>query len=247
MIEYFINNKKFFEYFKKSFESKTALISSLVILGIAWIFDIYNNFGDFIDMIDTFLSSLAGAFIGLLALILSGIALYGTLFDEKYANRINALSEDRDAVSKLFCSFVFLAFNVLCSVIITIIILIMIHCRAPIVCMPVFYLIVFTYVYYLVFSIAYVVAMIKNTVDLIILRIEVFGTTKTIFERANEVRIEWLMKKILEKETIFVHGAKENQEAYITNELNKLIDMQIIDENEKKQLREYFDKYYNCN
>ena len=244
MIPKFKKYGKFKELFANTFECKISFISLAIIEFFLYFFGVYENFCAYNEMLNSLLVTIIGALIGVLALILSGIAFFGALFDNEYVNDLVKYTEDENVIDKLFCSFQFLAFNIVLLFIATMVVLLSINSSRKIANVWLFYFFSGMYIYWLTFVIAYAVALIKNCVELIMLKYDNKNMKykKTFFDRANEIRIDLLITTIMNNDKELTNEKEKEKE--ILEKLNESINLTTLNELEKKQLMDYYIEYY---
>lgn len=240
MIRKFLKYNKFAEFFANEFENKFAFIGTLILLSATYFFRVYDDLANYVDVFNSLLGGIIGALIGALALIFSGIVFWGSLFDKKFTEDLIRYTEDEDVIDKLYTSYLFLNFNILCNIILSLILLFAINSSIEKVCLGLFLAIEAIYAYWFLFIIGYLVATMRNCIDLIQLRdeAEAKGDKKTIYETANELRIDILFELLYRK-----MSAEEMHENLMTI-INNRINMMDKPQEEKEKLAEYLEKFY---
>ena len=196
MIKKFIIYSKFKEYLSLSFECIFAVFGASLCIVLSIFLGIYQNFQNIIDTCNTFFVTVIGAEIGALALIFTGIVFWGSFFDKKYIKYLKQYAEDEQVVEKLYISFLFLAFNIICHICFMLILLLVINSQKSIVDQYVFYMLEGFYIYWFLFVLGYAVAIMRNCVDLILLREDIVENekNKSLYDTANELRIDILLE-----------------------------------------------------
>lgn len=244
MIQKFKKYRKYREYLNNSFECKAGILAVIIIEVAFYYFAVYTDFNKYTDMLNSFFIAIIGALIGVLALILSGIAFFGALFDNDYVNDLINYTEDTDVIDKLFCSFQFLAVNIIYIVMETMVALISINSSRMMTSSKIFYIITGIYVYWLIFTISYAVALIKNCIELILLKYNDLKIKhkKTFFDKANEIRIDLLIATLMnnDKEVL----SNKDKEKKLLTKIDEMVSMSANSEADKEQLRKYFEEYY---
>lgn len=239
MLKEVFGYKKYKEYFSKKFENIFGYIGTIVITTVSIIARIDECFDAYIGLVNSLIGVIIGSYIGALALVLAGIIFWGSFFDGKYINWICSAAEDENAVDKLYSSYWFLAFNMICYIVLAICSLFLINSFLPTVCVPIFYLVELLMVYFFLFNIGYMVSIVGNCIQLIQLKnIEERQEEKTVYERANELRIDIIY------ELLYRNMSSEDMHDDLMNIINRRIDMMEIDIGEKEKLRTYLEDYY---
>lgn len=76
MLEQFKKFKKYKEYISKEFENKFALLSSVILCIVGALAGIYDDFDQFVPVLNDLNIAIIGAYIGSLALIFSGVVFW---------------------------------------------------------------------------------------------------------------------------------------------------------------------------
>lgn len=239
MIKRFKKYKKFKEYISWNFENKFAICSTTFLFVFAITFKTWESFDAFEEMISSVLSTWLGAIIGSLALIFAGIVFWASLFDRKFAITINEYAQDENAIERLYTSYLFLAFNIICNCVITLILLFAINSNIQILPVVVFYLLLYVYCFWAFFIIGYFVGIINNCIELIqIKNNEQKQVGKSLYDKANELRIDLLLELICKNLT------EDETEAAIINTLKRRVNLGDFSEEEKLALLDYFLFHY---
>lgn len=237
MITQFRKYKKFNEVFSWQFENKFAMVVSIIVLVFSMLFDMYNNFNDYIEVINNLSIALIGGYIGALALIFSGVVFWCSLFNKRFENKLISYTGDAEVVDKLYVSYIFLAFNILCMLVCSVVLLIAINSRNDIVEEIIFYIVEFIYIYWTFYIWGYLVALIKNAVDLIRVQTDI-ENGKTFYEKANEIRIDMIFEYLYMKDT------EEQIKVDFRNYLKHYVELLECSEEEKGRFLTYFKQYY---
>ena len=237
MLKRFKKFDKFKEYISFDFENRFAIIATAIMLILCAIVRFYSNYESYGNIINDLCIALIGAYIGSLALIFSGIVFLADLLTNRFEKMLIKYSEKEDAAERLYFSYLFLAFNLLCLIVGTVAILLFSNsnlAKPPIVA---FELVFFVYLYFTFFVLAYFVALIRNTIDLILTARNI-KNMKNIYERANEIRIDIILGHIYAR--CSAEETKASLKKCITDYVNALEDSDEV----KKDLLSYFSKYY---
>lgn len=240
MLEQFNKFKKYKEYFSWEFENKFALLFSIIVLIICGIVNLYEDINQFVTTINDFGIALIGAYVGSLALIFSGVVFLGGLLNGHFERKLIKYSEDKDVTEKLYVSYLFLAFNILCMIVLTIVLILFIQSNLVKPPLFIFEITIFVYCYLTFFIMAYFVAIIRNTVDLLIIS-KNNDYQKSFYERANEVRVDMILQFLYKEAT------PEETKKYLSNYIKHYIDTLEDSEDMKNKLFAYFSEYYSFN
>lgn len=225
------------------FEGKIALLSSLLLLIIAVFFDAYGSFNTCTDQISSFIISIIGGWIALLGLVLSGVAILGGVIDKKYAIKIKYVTEDEKSIDKLFNSFNRLCIFILISTVELIIYFIMIHSKVAIAPKKVFYCLFFLLDFTVIYIVAYVISVIRNTITIILLRIE--DGDNSISEKVTDAKINWIIEMMLNMDINADKMNNNEKKCYLIEVFSEYLQQLPIDEEERKSIIDYCKKQYN--
>lgn|GEM_PF-3898488 len=241
MIKKFWEYGKFKEYFAWAFENIFALIGTVLLVIATYYLKIYEDLQNYISILDSTFGVIIGALIGTLALIISGIVFWGSLFDKKFRKKIIEYTEDEKTVDKLYISYLFLACNILGNIVFTVLLILVLNSSREKVGQIFFVIIEIVYVYWLLFILGYFVEIMKNGIKLIWLRDgaeENEKDKKSLYESANELRIDVLFELLCRNMT-----AEETHDT-LMNILNNRIKLLDKPEEEKRKLAKYLENYY---
>lgn len=237
MITQFKKYKKFKEVFSWQFENKFAMVVSIIVLVASMLLDLHNNFNSYIEVINNLSIALIGGYIGTLALIFSGVVFWCSLFNKRFENKLISYTGDAEVVDKLYVSYIFLAFNILCMLVCSVVLLIVINSNNDIVEKIIFYIVEYIYIYWAFYIWGYLVALIKNAVDLIRVQTDI-ENGKSFYEKANEIRIDMILTYMYRKDT------EEQIKTDLGNYLKHSVELLECSEEEKGRLLDYFKQYY---
>ena len=237
MFKQFRDFKKYKEYISWEFENKFAFWATCIMIIVGLFVKLYDNLNLFIIFINDICVALIGAYVGSLALIFSGVVFLGGLLNGRFEKELIKYAEDDKATEKLYLSYLFLAFNILCMIVVTIICLLFIHSNLAEPPFVAFEAIFFVYCYFSFFILAYFVAILRNTVDLILISRNV-ENAKGFYERANEVRVDMIFQYLYSKTS--PEETKKLLKDYITHYIEVLDDSEEM----KNELKKYFSEYY---
>lgn len=233
MIKIITKNGRWKDYFNyKESEVKLSVIFAIVFLLVSMVIDVYGKFYLYADEIKSLFYCLIGAFIGIAGIALSGIAILVSMFTEKQIETIEK-NNGQGIIEKIMSSFAFLAFNVIIGVIWMIIAIMII---TGVEWMPnqiVFYFVEFLGIYYILFNLFYTVSLVFNCIQCFsIKRIYDTNSEKAFFDKANEVRIDYILSYVLRQNDI-------SREQFL-----KTLDKYSANSEYEKELIDYFKNYY---
>lgn len=229
----------------RSFEFKFSAGTTIIIfLYLLLVLDVHNKFTNYVVPFQTFTSGILQALIGMLGIILAGLAIVISMLNNEMVKEIEKQVEKKEgkkhAISRILTSFEFLAFTISIWIFLILIINITLYSKDNLINGFLFYSIVVITLYFLSFIVFYTVALISNCVRIFYisnLSTVVTENEQTLFDRANEVRIDFIIKTISEDKKI-------SGEEFLS-ELNKVIDSTYPESSEP--LKKYFESYYGLN
>lgn len=246
-----IKSYKDFYSFKNS-ECKIALaftIVSFIILNYINLFERFNMYRIALQNMSIYIASGLLAMIGV---ILTGIALMLGLLDKKFRDSIKGVVEG-DPIRETMASFKFITVNIGIASILFFCLYFVLYIQLGI---PkyiyyryVFYAVACLIIYYFVFIVFYTIGLVSNTIDLFFVKgmyEDIDSKEKTLYETANEMRIDFLMGELINKPNGNLN-AKKKICTYkdIIKELDDIIDKPNGMDIEKKcLLKKYFREYY---
>lgn len=213
-------------------EVKLSLLFSLVIIFISNMLKIYENFSIFESDIKSLFLCLIGGFIGLAGFALSGVAILSSMFNEKQIVSIEQINGE-GTLEKIMSSFVFLSLSAVFLVILLTVMILFIVSPIIICNFILFNIIEFICVYFVLFNLFYTVALVANCISCFVIK-NVYNSKlkKDFFDQANEVRIDYILSRILEDNI-----SREN----FLNDLDKVSKTKP---DYYKELMQYFEQYY---
>lgn len=237
MFERFKKYSKWDEYFSwKEWEVKATVIGTVIAVIFFMFLNIYGEFTYFEEPLKNLLLYLIGGFLGLIGIVLSGIAIVASLFDEKQTKLIEKVN-GKGTIERLMCSFEFLAFNLGISVMYLIGLYLTICSRRPLVNKGLYIIIVGLTIYVILFNIFYTISLVGNCVSLTRVKTTytaIIENEKNLYDVANEVRIDFLIATLLQE-----HSVPEYQ---FIKELEEHIKCSQVPN--KVQVLQYLRKYY---
>jgi len=204
-------------------------------MSLFYFLDIYSDFQYFQDGIKNVCLYIASSLIGLIGILLAGMAFITSLLSEDKRIIINKVSKP-GSIESILVSFEFLAFIIGIQVFEFFFIYLAIHSPKEIITELLFYLVAFMSIYFFTFTIFYTISLIGNCVKLhsIVNDIDKVTYSKNnLISKANEVRIDFILKLILD--TTDSQNFVEELEKYV---INSNIE-------HKEAIKMYFRNYYN--
>lgn len=199
MIRLFLKHKKFKEYISWSFECGFGAICATVIVFLHIVLGLYNRISVIGDYYQSFLSTVFGSSIGLLGVSLAGVALFSSVFDASYSRTVILVTNDINAIERLYTSFLFLSFNTAMILVLSVVYSILLNSGLPAVCAKLYHLLVFVYAYLLFFDIGYVVGLIRNAILLVVFKRTSNQENLSARERAIDIRIDMIIGELITK------------------------------------------------
>lgn len=237
LLSKFNKYKKWFDYFDiNSFEVKSALLLTVIILIILLDNQIYSNFKDYLIPLQNSSIYIASALIGMLGTILAGIALIISVLGRSTVKMIEKVNGP-NKIEEILVSFEFLAFNIGIAIIIMFLIHFSLYSTHNLISIIPFYIIFLFVLYLFLFIIFYTISLISNSIKIFFITnqySEILENEKTIYEEVNELRIDYILNIILE--------AKCTSSETFMNDLNKYLDSSNI--KDKESVKNYLKNYY---
>lgn len=236
MIDIIKKNGRWKDYFNiKEPEVCFSIVFTIIIMAVSVLVNIYGDFRLYQEDVKSLFYCIIGAFIGIAGFSLSGIAILTSMFTEKQIETIEK-NNGRGVIERIMSSFAFLAFNVVAFVGVMIIILICVTGELQIPNAVVFYAVEAICIYAIFFNMFYTVSLVFNCIQCFsIKRIYDKNSEKDFFEKANEVRIDYMLSFILKENGI-------SREQFL-----KSLNQYSAHSEYEKELIEYFKNYYREN
>lgn len=237
MFERFKKYSKWGEYFSwKEWEVKATVIGTVIAVIFFMFLNIYDEFTYFEEPLKNLLLYLIGGFLGLIGIVLSGIAIVASLFDEKQTKLIEKVN-GKGTIERLMCSFEFLAFNLGIGIMYLIGLYLTICSRRPLANKGLYIIILGLTIYVILFNIFYTISLVGNCVSLTRVKTtytDIIENEKNIYNVVNEVRIDFLVATLLQQHSVSKYQFMKELEEHIksSNIPNK------------DNVIEYFQKYY---
>ncbi|MGV8983841.1 hypothetical protein [Clostridium sp.] len=219
-----------------SLECQSALIFTIIILLIVYILKIHSNFQFFEVAIQNVALYIASALIGMIGIILTGIAVIIGMLSKDVVKRIDLLN-GINSVDKILVSFEYLTFMIGTQIITFFLIYIILYSPYNLPSQTIFYLIFAVLSYVFIFTIFYTVSLVSNSIKLFFITNtydEIIKTEKDLCLEANEIRIDFILNILIEN-----HGIEKED---FLSELQVFVDKSNI--KEKQAIKNYFTQYY---
>lgn len=235
MLKQLIRYKRIKDYINyKETEVQISFVVTIFICVLFYNINLYNNINHYTGILADFILCLCGGFIGLIGFSLSGIAIMIGLFQKKQVEiieRINGIG----ILEKIMSSFAFIAYTICVMVVVLFTLYIILQSNLIVPSKIIFYIICFCIVYFILFCIFYTVSLVFNCIDLFVINNIYEGVeNKRIYDRVNEIRIDYMLSIILHicniSKSDFLKGLDENAQNY--------------SEEERNEIKEYFERYY---
>lgn len=233
----FTENNKWHDYLNfKSFEIKMSLITVLAILVLFYTLNIYDNFNAFLLPLQNLTLYIFQALIGMLGIILAGLAIIVGLLNKETIHSIEK-HNDKLSLQKTLISFEFLSFNIGIGIFIFVIIHLILYSKQSLINTILFYFILAIVTYFLAFIMFYTISLIGNCIRVFYINNiynDIATKEKNIYEAANEVRIDYLLYA-LQKQT----HVSPNE---LLDDLDKFVD--ATNSKDKEEIKKYLRSYY---
>lgn len=218
MIKLLKKHHRWRDYFNiKEPEVYLSIFLVLVIMLVINELNVYRDFDVFSDAIQNILLYLSAGMIGLIGVSLSGVAIITGLFSKKNVDTIERINGD-GTFEKIMSSFLFLAMNCAIYIFFAFILILVITSNKPIVTYNWFYTIAIVTIYFAAFNILYTVSLVGNCIRIFAIRnqYDEIGR-KDFFDEVNEVRIDYILKGMVEKYNISEKEFLHDLEAIVVN------------------------------
>lgn len=218
-------------------ECQVALFLTLIVIIVLQALDVYENFSIFEECFKNISIYIAAALIGMLGLVLSGIAIIIGVLDKAVTKKIKELNGE-ESINRILLSFEFIAFNIGLLIVIFFLVYVFLFSDKVATNVIVFYAVVAILSYWFVFTVFYVVSLTGNC-------IKVFHISNTynnviqleqrqLNEVMNEIRIDFILKILQEHSDVAPEKFLQSLLSYVKS----------IPINEQDRVIEYFKKHY---
>ncbi|WP_026477579.1 hypothetical protein [Alkaliphilus transvaalensis] len=219
---------------KNSIEFPISILITFLIVISFYLLNIYPNFQYFQEAIKTICLYIASSLIGLIGILLAGMAFIASILTEDKRKIINKVNRS-GSLESILVSFEFLAFIIGIQVFAFFFLYLLLHSPKEVIVSWLFYIIVSISTYFFTFTIFYTISLVGNCVKLhsIVSDIDkITSSENNLISKANEVRIDFIFKLILDP----------SDPHKFVEELNKYVDNSQL--NNKEALKAYFKNYY---
>lgn len=170
----------------------------IIIIGFVHI-ELYTDFYLFQDKICSLIELIIGSFIGLLGFSVSGIAIIVTLFTKEETFLISQINGN-DSIERILGSYKFLSESLAIEIIYLIVIDFCISSNNNLITAKVFWLLVSVGIYHFCFNIFYLIALIKNCIELYKIK-QIYGEIQNVNftsqNERNEARIDFILATLM--------------------------------------------------
>ncbi|CEQ14862.1 hypothetical protein [Paraclostridium sordellii] len=199
--------KRFFKYNKfneianlKLIECKIAFLTTLILLFVFYKIKIYDEFKLFEPAVQNVAIYIAAALIGMLGIILAGIAFMTSSLNKENMESIEKINGS-NSIEKVLVSFEFLAFLVGIQVIEFFTIYIILFSTLNLVGEITFYGLAALITYLFTFTLFYTVVLVGDSIQFFLLTRtydKINEMDKSVVSIANEVKIDFILKILIE-------------------------------------------------
>ncbi|AGF54768.1 hypothetical protein HMT_4 [Clostridium phage HM T] len=236
MIEKIIENKKYRDFYDyKSSECKISFAIVIIIVLMLSILklDLFENFNNYKPGFQNITIYVASGLLAMIGIILAGVAFILGLLDDEFKNSIKNVVTG-DPIKEIMLSFEFLTINLGFGSVIFFTEHFFLYSNIYI-NKYTFYIILLFNIYYFSFLVFYTISLIYNSIELYHIKDiykEVSRNEKSIYDKANEIRIDYILSKILED---------KKQEDFLKILFKMVDEMELED---KDKIKKYFEDYY---
>lgn len=237
MIKEFKDYNKLCDYISWKFENKFAVIGAVLVAIVMVVGDFYNDLYSESSVCTDFLMMVIPSNIAAIALVFTGVAFWGELFDKRLRQEIKEAIGEK-ALSQMYISYLFLAVNLLANTVCDMCVIILVRSNLATPPKVIVYIFITLYIYWFFFIWGYFVSLISNCVRLIRAKNKLEEIDKpTLYDKANEVRVDYLL------DCVFKNIDSPELEEMILSDLDKYTEA-IDDKEMQRELKEYFNNYY---
>lgn len=180
-------------------EVRLSIVFTFVITALFAYLQLYNKFYLFEEKVCSVIEMIVGSFVGLLGFSVSGIAIIITLFTREETFLISELNGEND-IEKILESYKFLAESLAVEIFYLIMIDICISSDGKMINKTLFGILLVLIVYHFCFNVFYLIALIKNFVELYKIK-RIYGELENIdgeFNNdKNDIRIDFILATIM--------------------------------------------------
>lgn len=201
MHKFFKEHNKYIDLFNLGeFEGKFSFFGTLITIGLLLLIKYYSNFIELQPVIMNLLLYIISGLFGILGFTLAGLAIIIGLFKKEVADAIKRRT-DKKPIENVMSSFQFQSVVIIVMLAISFFVYLLLGSEIPLLPSYIVYPVTALYVYLVFFVLSYTVALIYNCVQLyqIYLNYSVVNEVeKTFIDRCNEVRIDYILKTLID-------------------------------------------------
>lgn len=194
------HRSRFFDLFNiKEMEVKLSIAFSTVIIAIFMYLQLYDKFFLFEEKLSSIIEMSIGSFVGLLGFSVSGIAIIITLFTKDETLLISKLNGE-NVIERILGSYKFLSISLSVEILYLFVINICISSDKKIIGEISFWFVIALCVYHFCFNIFYLVALIKNCIEMYKIK-QIYSELQKIDTNftndKNEVMIDFILSSLM--------------------------------------------------
>jgi len=233
----FKENKKWKDYYNfKSIECKVSLIITTIILFCFIFLDVYEDFTTFVVSLQNITVYIGQALIGMLGIILAGIAIIVSVLNKDTLNSIEK-KNGKGSIHRVLISFEFLIFNIGIGIFLFFLLNLILSSDQKLIPIYWFYFAIAIISYFLAFIIFYTVSLTGNCIRIFYINdlyTDVSIKERNFYEIANEIRIDYLLS--------ILHKTSNLSPKEILRDLDSFVDSSNIPN--KDDIKKYLKNYY---
>lgn len=223
----------------KEKEVQYALVLSIIMMILLYFLNIYDDFITIQDKIINILELLLGEVIGLLGFSISAIAIIVTLFSKEEMVQIEKINRKK-ILEDFLSSYVFLNISIAVEVVEFVIVVFTMTSNASQINATLFWIISWILIYHFFFNIFYLVALVRNCVELYKIK-RIYGEIQReewrFVDEINDVRIEFLLSSLMNVCNCSQQEMKEFMIEFVKNRPSE----------NRERLEKYIEKRYGQN
>ncbi|MBP2240331.1 hypothetical protein J2Z40_000886 [Cytobacillus eiseniae] len=233
----FKENQKWDDYINfKSFECRMSLIVTIIMILSFKYLDVYTKFDLYLTPLQNITVYVAQALIGMLGIILAGIAIIVSVLNKDSLNSIEKVN-GKGKVQRVLISFEFLTFNIGIGIFLFFLLNLILYSHQELIPVLWFYLVLAISSYFLAFIIFYTISLTGNCIRVFYINdlySSILDKEKSIYEIANEVRVDYLLYSL--------HKASNLSPQELLDDLDEFVDSSNIPN--KEVIKKYLKNYY---
>lgn len=233
----FNESQKWKDYFNfKSFECKMSFILTVIVLIFFKILDVYNHFSIYVTALQNITIYIAQALIGMLGIILAGIAIIVGILNRDSISSIEKLNPKK-SIQSVLVSFEFLVFNIGIGIFLFLLLNLILYSEQGLIPVFQFYCSLAIAIYFLAFIVFYTISLTGNCIRVFYINdlyTDISVKEKSLYDEVNEVRIDYLL--------YCLHKNTQMSPEEIINDIDNFVESSNI--LEKEAVKNYLEKYY---